>query len=171
MSVDNVIRPASFAAQPVTNPKTRGRPKGTTSLGVERRRRSAVETQKSPYHPSVAIRPIEKGRFHYPKELLLQEGTCRNSYGWMLPGLSPSTLGNQRADKSSSKFISPLNQLLEQLEAEGHDVEGARLELSAMREVITAYDDISRQLMVVRPTKTGEALARASWNIDFDGYR
>ncbi len=83
MSTDNVITPAQFAAQPVKNPKTRGRPKGTVSLRVEKRRREAAEAtaQESPYHPCVANLPRpEKGRFHYPKELLLQK-CFKNSCG------------------------------------------------------------------------------------------
>lgn len=126
MSADNVtpIRPGIAGAAPVTNPKTRGRQKGTISLRAERRRR---ETQvkrdaESVYHPSVKIAAPERGRFHYPKELLLQKCICKNSYGWMLPNLSASALSNQ---KPVADFVSPLNQLLSQLEAEGARCDGS----------------------------------------------
>lgn len=122
---------------------------------------------ESPYHPSVVLPPVEKGRFHYPKELLLQKYICQNSYGWMVPSLCPGALGNGK----DNKFVSPLNQLLEQLEAEGHEIAGARLELAALREIVTAYEDAAKKLAVVRSPETYQALGNERWDIEFDGYR
>lgn len=74
--------------------------------------------------------PLEKenGRYYYPKSMLRQAYFCRNSYGdWLKPRLSLSVL-------SHPKFVSPIGLLLDQLEAEGHDVSGARIEWRAFRE-------------------------------------
>lgn len=69
-----------------------------------------------------------QGRYHYPKSMLRQAYFCRNGNGdWYKPTLSLSML-------SSKEFTSPIGQLLDQLEAEGHDVSGARIEWCAFRE-------------------------------------
>jgi hypothetical protein len=67
--------------------------------------------------------------YHYPKSMLRQAYFCRNSYGdWMKPSLSLAMLSNP-------KFVSPIGLLLDQLEDEGHDVSGARIEWRAFREL------------------------------------
>lgn len=40
-----------------------------------------------------------------------------------------------------------------------------------MRDVITRYLDASAALMFVRPYGIYESLQKASWHIEFDGYR
>lgn len=73
--------------------------------------------------------PNAHRHYHYPKSMLRQAHFCRNSYGdWMKPSLSLAMLSNP-------KFVSPIGRLLDQLEAEGHDVSGARIEWRAFREL------------------------------------
>lgn len=71
-----------------------------------------------------------KGCYHYPKSLLRQAYFCRGGNGvWHDPRLSLDMV-------SSAEFASPLGALLDQLEAEGHDVAGARIEWMTYREQV-----------------------------------
>lgn len=160
MSKDNVIRPAGFAPEAVSNPKTRGRPKGTVSLRTERRRRKAATLAESPYHPSVVLPPVREGHFHYPKELLLQK-CFKNSYGWLPPRLGSSIFCYEG-------YTSPMEQLLRQLEAEGHDVVAPKLEWRAMRQIAEGVQELSKKLFV---GINSDVLHDVVWNIEFDGYR
>jgi hypothetical protein len=155
---DNVIHHPAFGGPPVKNPKTRGRPKGTISLRSERRHKEAAKTmlQKSPYHPSVGSpAPPQPGHFHYPKELLLQRYLCLQGGVWKTPVLSPLEL-------ASEKFRSPLGDLLKQLESEGHDVSGARIEYEALRESGARIDDVSTAAMKANLV-VAQAVLRTSW--------
>jgi hypothetical protein len=157
---NNVITLTTAATAPVRNPKTRGRPKGTISLNVERARRQ-VEARpvESPYHPMVAYpRPGRKGRFHYPKELLLQRYICRDGHGiWRVPRLPPAALVDDG-------FISPMKALLEQLKAEGHDVSAAKLEWLALRDAASYFKDLGRKLFMGGPPS--EIIDQESWDFD-----
>lgn len=71
----------------------------------------------------------QPSRYHYPANLLKQAYFCRLGNGsWTPPPLSLAMLANP-------EFVSPLGALLEQLEADGHDVAGARIEWRAFREL------------------------------------
>lgn len=70
------------------------------------------------------------GRYYYPKALLRQAYFCRGGNGvWSDPRLTLDMV-------SSAEFESPLKALLDQLEAEGHDVSGARIEWMTYREQV-----------------------------------
>jgi hypothetical protein len=78
----------------------------------------------------------KKGRYHYPKSLLSQEYFCRGGDGtWHKPRFTLRTLGNEN-------FNSPIGALLDQLESEGHNVKGARVEWLAFRDLAKQYDDL-----------------------------
>lgn len=69
-----------------------------------------------------------KGHYFYPKALLRQPYFCLGGTGiWHEPDLSLAMVSNP-------KFQSPLKALLDQLEQEGHDVTGARIELTTYQE-------------------------------------
>ena len=71
-----------------------------------------------------------RGCYYYPKALLRQAYFCRGGNGvWHDPGLSLDMV-------SSPEFVSPIGALLDQLEAEGHDVTGARIEWMTYREQV-----------------------------------
>jgi hypothetical protein len=166
--MSNVIQLPGAAAAPIINPKKRGRPKGTISFTSHRRKRDIDKSSNSPYHPSVPFpRVRQPGRFHYPKELLLQKYICRNNSGWHAPTLSASVVSGAHADIEAELnlkgFISPLTQLLEQLRDEGHDIEAARLEVEAMRQSLRAINDIAMRLTCFRT----DVLSKVHWNIDF----
>lgn len=71
----------------------------------------------------------QPSRYHYPASLLKQAYFCRLGNGsWTPPPLSLEVLAHP-------EFVSPLGALLDQLEADGHDVAGARIEWRAFREI------------------------------------
>lgn len=76
-----------------------------------------------------AAQKAQPSRYHYPACLLKQAYFCRGGDGrWMPPPLSLDMLIHP-------EFVSPMGALLEQLEADGHDVAGARIEWRAFREM------------------------------------
>ncbi len=159
--MSNIVYPPEFTRPPVKNPRTRGRPKGTISLNVKRRKRQ-ISVAESPYHPCVTLVPPQKGMYHYPKELLLQKDICCNSYGWMAPRLPADVLSG-----AYEGFISPLDQLLSQLRNEGHDVSGAEIEVAALREMAALIDETGQKLQDVGATR----VENVEWDVEFDGYR
>jgi hypothetical protein len=162
--MSNIIQLPGAASAPIINPKKRGRRKGTISLTSRRRKRDVANINDSPYHPSVPFpRVRQPGRYHYPKELLLQKWNSRNSYGWTRPHFGVSTLSGEHKEK----FISPLDQLFRQLATEGHNVEAAELELQALREVAAHMAELGRDLFC----KSTSTLRHIEWDVDFDGYR
>lgn len=75
-----------------------------------------------------AAKKAQPSRYHYPAALLKQPYFCRLGDGrWLPPPLSLHML-------THPEFVSPLGALLDQLEADGHDVSGARIEWRAFRE-------------------------------------
>lgn len=87
-----------------------------------------VGASKPTRAPGTGATRLRKGRYHYPKSLLRQAYFCLNGNGvWLEPRLSLSMVSNP-------KFKSPIDALLAQLEAEGHDVSGARIEWATYRE-------------------------------------
>lgn len=71
----------------------------------------------------------QPSRYHYPAALLKQPYFCLGGNGrWFPPSLSLHMLAHR-------EFVSPMGELLDQLEADGHDVSGARIEWRAFREV------------------------------------
>lgn len=93
--------------------------------------------QSKPSKPDPA--KLLKGRYHYPKALLRQAYFCLGGTGiWREPELSLDMVSNPQ-------FVSPLVALLSQLESEGHDVAGARIELMTYREQVAKLcDDFER---------------------------
>lgn len=76
-----------------------------------------------------AAQKAQPSRYHYPASLLKQAYFCRCGNGtWQPPDLSLGML-------THPEFVSPLGALLEQLDADGHDVAGARIEWRAFREL------------------------------------
>jgi hypothetical protein len=76
-----------------------------------------------------AAKKAQPSRYHYPASLLKQAYFCRLGNGsWTPPPLSLHML-------THPEFVSPLGALLDQLEADGHDVAGARIEWRAFREL------------------------------------
>lgn len=74
-------------------------------------------------------------RYSYPKSLLWQDYFCRipKTGEHLLPHLSLGMLVN-------SEFKSPLWALLQELKADGHDVQGAIIEYRAFVEGAKAYE-------------------------------
>lgn len=76
-----------------------------------------------------AAQKAPPSRYHYPASLLKQAHFCRYGDGtWAPPPLSLDML-------ACPEFVSPLGALLEQLDADGHDVAGALIEWRAFREL------------------------------------
>lgn len=129
-----VLKHPAFGQPPVENGRWRGRKKNTVSLSCARRDRDYKAREESRHPASPAPGDVEfpkqiPGKFNYPKALLMQAYYCRNGDGtWHAPKLNFMMLAHGR-------FRSPLMALLDQLKAEGHDVEGARIELMAFREL------------------------------------
>ena len=87
-------------------------------------------------------------KYHYPKSLLVQEYFCRFGDGtWHDPAFSLSMLGNEN-------FVSPTGALLDQLEADGHDVKGARIEWLAFRDLAKHYHGVFQNLYLDRHSST-----------------
>lgn len=88
-----------------------------------------------------------RSTYHYPKSLLVQSYFDRDGLGqWHEPDFTLSRLGNEN-------FKSPLCALLDQLESEGHDVQGARVEFLAFRDLAKQYTDMFFDLMT-RPLQS-----------------
>ena len=100
---------------------------------------------------------VQQGRFHYPKELLLQHYMYRGGNGvWQTPGLKANEL-------ISENFISPMEALLQQLQREGHDVSAAKLEWLALREAASYLNDLGMKLCTGYRSRAAE---RESWDFD-----
>lgn len=134
-STNNVLHHPSFGHAPVKNIKAPGRKKGTASLHAARYKRWMKEQQPANPEPqSVQLPKPEQGKFFYPKAMLSQAYFCLGGTGiWSKPTLDLSMLAHKR-------FVSPMGALLDQLEAEGHNVGGARAEWLAFRELAAAID-------------------------------
>ena len=83
-----------------------------------------------------AIRP--GARYHYPKRLLDQEYFSG-------PKSSVRVSGSQL---SHPKFVSPLSDLLNRLEAEGHVVEACRKEYEGMKKALCSYHDFLQKMQL-----------------------
>ncbi|HEX7687705.1 MAG TPA: hypothetical protein VF453_08360 [Burkholderiaceae bacterium] len=160
---DLLKHPASDGPR-VENIRAPGRKKGTVSLRTERFKRcAAAQPPAEPTPDEVRLPPIEAGKFFYPKSMLTQAYFCRGGTGiWSSPSMSLGMLVNER-------FVSPMGALLEQLEAEGHNVAGARAEWLAFRELAKGlkgdFDALSQQVMRIqmrRPLATAMLLEDGS---------
>jgi hypothetical protein len=67
---------------------------------------------------------------------------------WSAPKLSVLHL-------SYKGFVSPLDALLSQLQSEGHDVSGARLEYEAMRKAVGRLTDLDQHItrLILQPAE------------------
>lgn len=89
---------------------------------------------------SVGQQGVIHGKYCYPKSMLVQEYFCRYGDGtWGKPIFRLRMLGCE-------EFKSPLGALLNQLESEGHDVKGARVEWLAFRDLAKRYNDLFLEL-------------------------
>jgi hypothetical protein len=142
----NVFKHPGFGADPVQNIRAPGRKKGTASLQAARYKRwLADQPTAHPEPQEVRLPPTVKGRYYYPKAMLTQAYFCRVGTGiWHKPTMHLSMLVNEN-------FVSPIGKLLDQLEAEGHKVSGARAEWLAFRELAKGLEAdvevLSRQVM------------------------
>ena len=85
-------------------------------------------------------RAKQNAKYDYPKSLLTQEYFDRSGDGtWHEPRFNYQVLGDK-------KFASPLGALLDQMEAEGHNVTGARIEWLAFRDLARYYSDLFREM-------------------------
>lgn len=125
-----VLKHPAFGRPPVKNIRAPGRKKGTASLQAARYKRWLAQQPAAAPEPfPVAIPPRLPGVYCYPKTMLTQAYFCRSGTGvWHAPSMSLDMLVNER-------FVSPMGALLDQLEAEGHNVSGARAEWLAFREL------------------------------------
>lgn len=137
----NVLPHPAFGCAPVANPRLRGRKKGVASLAVARRKQLMQQAAAKAADPQAFILPpVVPGHFHFPRALLRQPHFCRLGDGrWQNPPLNFAMLG-------APQFVSPLGALLDQLEAEGHDVGGARVEWLAFREAAAQLDQRINEL-------------------------
>lgn len=140
-----VLKHPAFGQPPVQNIRAPGRKKGTASLQAARYKRWLAQQPAAEPDPfPVDIPPRLPGVYCYPKSMLTQAYFCRGGTGvWDAPCMSLGMLVNER-------FVSPMGALLDQLEAEGHNVSGARAEWLAFRELARGLDGeveaLSRQL-------------------------
>ena len=117
-------------------------------------------TARGDAHLSAVPQP-RPGVYCYPTSMLHQERLCRGGDGtWHAPSMTMYMLGDER-------FVSPLGALLDQLEAEGHDVSGARAEWLAFREHARAqqddYVELMRQVTLIsgrRPAEAAKLIAK-----------
>lgn len=145
-STPQVLKHPAFGQPPVKNIRAPGRKKGTASLQAARYKRWLAQQPAAEPEPfPVAIPPRLPGVYCYPKTMLTQAYFCLGGTGvWHAPSMSLNMLVNER-------FVSPMGALLDQLEAEGHNVSGARAEWLAFRELARGLDGevdaLSRQVM------------------------
>lgn len=145
-SAPQVLKHPAFGQPPVKNIKTPGRKKGTVSLQSERYKRWLAQQPAADRDPEfVSLPPRQHGMYFYPKAMLSQAYFCQGGTGiWQAPSMSLNMLVNER-------FVSPMGALLDQLEAEGHNVSGARAEWLAFRELAKGLDGeveaLSQQVM------------------------
>ena len=134
-SPPQVLKHPAFGQPPVTNIRAPGRKEGTASLQAARYKRWLAQQPAADPEPSpVAAPPRLPGVYCYPKSMLTQAYFCRGGTGvWHAPSMSLNMLVNER-------FVSPVGALLDQLEAEGHNVSGARVEWLAFRELARGLD-------------------------------
>lgn len=138
---EQITQLPTSAPAPVLNIKARGHKKGTISFSKERQKRLVAKLEVNTLEPEmVELPPVIEGKFFYPAKMLWQAYFCRNGYGqWFEPKMDLHML-------TAAKFVSPMGALLDQLEAEGHDVGGARAEWLAFRELTGALEEQTEAL-------------------------